>query len=63
MTIMNADDFFCTCTPCAVTAEGSCGSARLTRFCTSTCASSGSRPISKNTLRVRLPVAELEEFM
>lgn len=34
--------------PWLCTAEGSCGRARLTRFCTSTCANEGSVPISKN---------------
>ncbi|MNE51390.1 hypothetical protein D3C80_1460170 [compost metagenome] len=60
---MNADDFFCTWMPWFCTAEGSWGRARLTRFCTSTWARDGSVPISKNTLRVMLPVAELDEFM
>jgi hypothetical protein len=36
------DDFFWTLTPCWTTADGSCGIARLTRFCTCTCAMSGS---------------------
>ncbi|CAG2154761.1 hypothetical protein D3C87_1309870 [compost metagenome] len=59
MTIMNADDRFWTDTPCLVTASGSVGSARFTRFCTSTWASDGSVPISKYTVSVMLPVDEL----
>ena len=55
MTIMNAEDFFCTETPCDCTDEGSCGSARLTRFCTSTWASDGSVPISKKAVIVIKP--------
>ncbi|MNN14332.1 hypothetical protein D3C81_1273930 [compost metagenome] len=63
ITIMNADDRFCTDTPCAVTASGKVGSARFTRFCTSTCASCGSVPMSKYTVSVMSPVEELDEFM
>ena len=60
---MNADDFFCTDTPCACTDSGNCGSARFTRFCTSTCASDGSVPISKNAVIVIRPVDELVDDM
>jgi len=63
MIIMNADERFCTDTPCACTAAGSCGSARLTRFCTSTCASEGTVPISKKIVRFMLPVDEVVEYM
>ena len=41
-TITMLADFFCTETPNWVTAWGNCGSARFTRFCTCTCAMSGS---------------------
>src|SRR5690242_7704625 len=57
------DDFFCTDTPCCVTADGSCGSARLTRFCTCTCAVSGSVSSVKKTVRLSWPLAELVDDM
>jgi hypothetical protein len=57
------DDFFCTETPSCVTADGSCGSARLTRFCTCTCAMSGSVSSEKYTVSVSWPLAELVDDM
>jgi hypothetical protein len=63
ITIMKADDRFCTDTPCAVTSLGRNGNAKFTRFCTSTWASDGSVPILKYTVSVMLPVDELVEFM
>src|SRR6185295_6327331 len=52
------EDFFCTETPSCVTALGSCGNARLTRFCTWTCAMSGSVSSEKNTVSESWPLAE-----
>ncbi len=63
MIIMKAEERFCTDTPCNCTTAGNCGSARLTRFCTSTCASEGLVPISKKTVSVMDPVEELVEYM
>ena len=60
---MKACDFFATETPWLLTADGSVGSARFTRFCTSTCASEGSVPISKKTDSVMFPVELDVEFM
>ncbi len=62
-TTMKAADFLATLTPCALTAWGSVGRARLTRFCTSTWASDGSVPISKKIDSVTLPVELEVEFM
>ena len=47
MTCRMADDSFLTLTPWARTSAGSCGSARLTRFCASTVLMSGSVPTVK----------------
>jgi hypothetical protein len=44
---MMLDERFSTRTPVLRTMSGSCGSAMLTRFCTCTCAVSGSVPIWK----------------
>ncbi len=63
ISIMIDEDFFCTCTPLVVTACGSCGNARLTRFCTCTCATSGSVSSEKNTVSVSCPVDELLDVM
>src|SRR4029453_7553290 len=52
---MKAPDRFCTDTPVRCTASGRNGSARFTRFCTSTCASSGLVPISKYAVIVVFP--------
>ena len=60
---MIEDDFFWTFTPCCVTADGSCGIARLTRFCTWTCAISGSVSSAKYTVIVSWPVDELIDVM
>ncbi len=57
------DDFFCTLTPCCTTADGSCGIARFTRFCTCTCAMSGSVSSEKYTVIVSWPVDELIDDM
>jgi hypothetical protein len=61
--IMIVADFFCTDTPCCVTASGNCGSARFTRFCTCTCAMSGSVSSAKYTVRLNCPVDELVDVM
>jgi hypothetical protein len=50
-------------TPCCVTAAGSRGAARLRRFCTSTCASSGLVPDSKVSVSVPTPLAWLTDSM
>ena len=63
ISIMMDEDFFCTETPCCVTAVGSCGSARLTRFCTCTWAMSGSVSREKYTVIVNCPVAELVDVI
>ncbi len=63
ISIMIDDDFFWTCTPFCVTASGSCGNARLTRFCTCTCAMSGLVSSEKNTVSVSWPVDELLDVM
>ena len=47
-----AVDFFCVVTPWACTACGSDDMAAETRFCTRTCALSGSVPIAKVTVSV-----------
>ena len=60
---MNDPERFCTDTPCRCTESGSVGSARLTRFCTSTCASSGLVPMSKYTVIDVLPDDELADSM
>src|SRR4249919_805838 len=57
------EDFFCTDTPSCVTAEGSCGSARLTRFCTCTCAMSGSVSSEKYTVSDNWPFELLVDDM
>jgi len=44
-------------TPCCVTTEGSRGVARLSRFCTSTCARSALVPGSKLSVIEPLPLA------
>jgi hypothetical protein len=44
---MMLEERFSTRTPVLRTMSGSCGSAMLTRFCTWTCAVSGSVPILK----------------
>ena len=63
MNIMMEEDFFCTETPSWVTASGSCGAARLTRFCTWTCAMSGSVWRLKYTVSWSCPFEELVEVM
>ena len=45
-------DFFLTLTPVCLTSFGNVGSARLTRFCTSTWAMSRSVPTSNVTVRL-----------
>ena len=63
ISIMIEDDFFCTDTPSCCTAEGSVGRARFTRFCTCTCATSGSVFSVKNTVSDSCPVDELVDVM
>ena len=55
--------FLVTVTPLVRTSAGRRPSAWLTRFCTSTAARSGSRPISKETLIVETPLLVLEDCM
>ncbi len=60
---MMLDERFSTRTPVFCTMSGSRGSAMLTRFCTCTCAVSGSVPIWKKTVSVICPVDELVDCM
>ena len=60
---MMLDDCLRTVTPWRRTSSGSCGSATLNRFCTSTCASSRLVPISNVMVRPYEPSAELVEDM
>ena len=48
-------------TPWRRTSSGSCGSATLMAFCTSTAARSGSRLMSKYTCRFMMPLLEFDE--
>src|SRR4051794_10935496 len=48
-------DFFLVVTPCTCTSWGSCGMARLTRFCTSTWFMFGSVPSANVTVRFSPP--------
>ncbi len=50
-------------TPCCVTAAGRRGVARASRFCTSTCASSGLVPGSKLSVMLPVPLAWLTDSM
>jgi len=63
MTSSMSGDCFLICTPESRTSWGSWGMARLTRFWTSTVASSRSRPSSKVTVRFMRPSLALMEFM
>ena len=55
--------FLITVTPVVRTSAGRRPITWLTRFCTSTAARSGSRPISKKTLIVATPLLVLEDWM
>ena len=55
--------FFVTAMPFVRTSAGMRPSAWLTRFCTSTAARSGLRPISNVTVMVQKPVLVLDERM
>ena len=58
-----SEDFFSTFTPCRRTSSGSLARAACTRLLTSMVAWSGSRPTSKYTERLMLPLlAELDSW-
>ena len=63
ISIRMLDERFSTLTPMLRTVSGSSGSARLTRLLTWTSAVSGSVSMSKYTVSVISPVAELVDCM
>ncbi len=61
--MMKPVDCFCTVMPVVRTSAGMRPSAWLTRFCTSTAATSWSRVTSNVTVIVEIPLFVLEELM